>query len=81
MCDVWGLVGYFFPNLSYEEIKLKGNKYIVKRELGRGGFSNVYLVEKAGSHNSQLFALKRVLLASGKKERDVCTSLLSGFPQ
>jgi serine/threonine protein kinase len=72
MCDVWGLVGYFLPFLSSDNIKLKGKKYAIRKELGRGGFSNVYLVEKDGS-KKELYALKRVALSAGKKEKEVRT--------
>jgi len=69
MCDMWGLVKYFVPFLGSEEIKLNNNKYTVVKELGRGGFSNVYLVEKNGS-KKDLYALKRVALSSAKKEKE-----------
>eukprot|EP01127_Copromyxa_protea_P015524 TRINITY_DN4474_c0_g1_i2.p1 TRINITY_DN4474_c0_g1~~TRINITY_DN4474_c0_g1_i2.p1 ORF type:complete len:259 (-),score=49.27 TRINITY_DN4474_c0_g1_i2:345-1061(-) len=65
---MWGLIQYYTPFLGYEEIKLKSHKYTILKELGRGGFSNVYLVQKNGS-KKEFYALKRVALAC-KKEKE-----------
>jgi len=44
-------------------------KYTIMKKLGRGGYSNVYLVESHGSPKNK-FAMKKVALSVGKKERE-----------
>lgn len=45
-------------------IKVNGRSFVVKRVLGEGGFSFVYLVEDATS--GRLFALKKIRCPTGE---------------